>query len=175
MTDDDRTLLRETADQLALSRLIDLYAHAIDRCDLALLRSLYADDAVHDHGAMFQGGPDDFAAFIGTHMRGLVSHHFMGNRLFVIDGDAARGQTYAINSHVIAPGTPEARDYIAGGRYLDRFRRTAAGWKIAHRARVIDWTHERPHQPGATGAGLAFGGKWPDDPACLLFGDALRS
>jgi len=172
---EDQALLRETADQVALSRLIDLYAHAVDRCDLALLRSLYADDAVHDHGAMFRGGPDAFAEFIGRTMRGIVSHHFMGNRLFVIDGDEARGETYAINSHVIAPGTPDARDYIAGGRYLDRFHRADTGWKIVWRSRVIDWSHERPHQPGSTASGLVAGGKWPDDPSCLLLGDALRA
>lgn len=174
MTDIDRQW-RETADQVALSRLIDLYAHGVDRCDLALLRSVYTDDAIHDHGTMFRGGPDAFVAFIGKTMRGMVSHHFMGNRLFVIEGDQARGETYAVNSHVIAPGTADAKDYIAGGRYLDHFRRTDAGWKIAHRSRVIDWSHERPHQPGSTASGLAVGGKWPDDPGCALFGDMLRA
>lgn len=172
---DSDSLLRETADQFALSRLIDLYAHAVDRCDLTLLRSLYTDDAIHDHGAMFRGGPDAFSAFIGSSMRGMTSHHFMGNRLFVIDGDAARGEIYAINSHVIGQDTAAARDYIAGGRYLDRYVRTDDGWKIAHRSRVIDWSHERPHQPGSTASGLAAGGKWPDDAACALFGGALRA
>lgn len=173
MTDDD-SLLRQTADHIALSRLIDSYARAIDRCDLELLRSLYADDAIHDHGAMFCGGPDAFAAFIGGTMRSLVSHHFMGNRLLDITGDQATGETYAINSHVIAPGTAEARDYIAGGRYLDRFRRTDAGWRITYRTRVIDWSHERPHQPGSTAAGLAIGGKWPDDASYAFLGGAIR-
>ncbi len=64
-------------------------------------------------------------------MPAIVSHHFMGNRLFDIHGDDATGETYAINSHVITPEGGEARDYIAGGRYLDRFRRTDAGWRIA--------------------------------------------
>ncbi|SNS04818.1 Ketosteroid isomerase homolog [Sphingomonas laterariae] len=172
---DDLALLRETADQIALSRLVDAYARAVDRCDLALLRSLYADDAVHDHGTMFRGSADAFADYIGKMMRGMVSHHFMGNRLFAIDGDVATGETYAINSHVLDPGTPEARDYIAGGRYLDRFRRTSAGWRIAHRTRVIDWTHERPHQSGATAAGLAAGGKCPDDPSYAFLSAGFRA
>ena len=172
---DDTALLRETADYIALSRLIDSYARAIDRCDLILLRSLYADDAIHDHGAMFRGGPDAFAAFIGGTMHALVSHHFMGNRVLEIAGDDASGETYAINSHIIAPGTPEARDYIAGGRYLDRFRRTPTGWKIALRTRVIDWSHERPHQPGMTAAGLATGAKWPDDVSYAFLGGTITA
>ncbi|WP_380877336.1 hypothetical protein ACFB49_12390 [Sphingomonas sp. DBB INV C78] len=171
---DDLALLRETADQMALSRLIDAYARAVDRCDLALLRSLYTDDAVHDHGAMFHGNPDDFAAFIGRTMPAIISHHFMGNRLFAVQGDEATGETYAINSHVIRPESGEARDYIAGGRYLDRFRRTETGWRIAHRTRVIDWSHERPHQPGAAAAGLASGAKWPTDASYDVLPDSFR-
>lgn len=155
--------VQELLDQLALSRLVDLYARAIDRRDLLLLRSLYADDAIHDHGAMFRGGPDAFADFVGRSMHGMRTHHFMGNRLFVIAGDEAQGETYAVNSHVIDAGTPQARDYVAGGRYLDRFRRTAAGWRFAHRARVIDWSQERPHEPGATAGGLPVGAPAPDD------------
>ena len=153
----------DVLDQLALSRLVDLYARAIDRLDLVLLRSLYADDAIHDHGAMFRGGPDAFAEFVGRSMHGMRTHHFMGNRLFVVAGDEAEGETYAVNSHVIDAGTPQARDYVAGGRYLDRFRRAAHGWRFAYRARVIDWSQERPHEPGATAGGLLVGAKAPDD------------
>jgi ketosteroid isomerase-like protein len=171
---DDFALLRETADQIALSRLVDAYARAIDRCDLVLLRSLYSDDAIHDHGAMFRGPPDDFVAYIGRMMPTMVSHHFMGNRLFSISGDEATGETYAIKSHVITAQDGGQRDYIAGGRYLDRFRRTADGWRIAHRTRVIDWSHERPHQPGATAAGLAPGAKWPGDPSYLFLAENFR-
>ncbi|WP_157215770.1 nuclear transport factor 2 family protein [Flavisphingomonas formosensis] len=159
---------QDAFDELALSRLVDLYARAIDRLDLVLLRSLYADDAIHDHGAMFRGGPDAFAEFVGASMRSMRTHHFMGNRLFAIAGDMAEGETYAVNSHVIDAGTDRARDYIAGGRYLDRFRRTPEGWRIAHRTRVIDWSQERPHVPGATAAGLPIGGKWPDDASCAM-------
>lgn len=171
---DDLTLLRETADQIALSRLVDTYARAVDRCDLVLLRSLYTDDAIHDHGAMFRGPPDDFVAYIGRMMPAMISHHFMGNRLFSVAGDEATGETYAINSHVIATESGKARDYIAGGRYLDRFRRTQSGWRITRRTRVIDWSHERPHQPGVAAAGLAPGGKWPDDPSYGFLADNFR-
>lgn len=156
--------LKSLADQFALGRLVDLYARAIDRCDLSLLRSLYADDAIHDHGAMFRGGSDAFAAFIGANMRAMRTHHFMGNRLFVIDADDAEGEVYSINSHVIERDGA-LHDYIAAGRYLDRYRRTKAGWRIQFRSRIIDWSHERPHQPGGTASGLAIGGKHPDDPS----------
>jgi ketosteroid isomerase-like protein len=177
MMTEEAASLREALDQLALSRIVDLYARAVDRCDLALLRSLYADDAIHDHGEMFCGGPDAFVTFIDRSMRGMRTHHFMGNRLFVVRGDAAEGETYAVNSHVIDAGGPDAREYIAGGRYLDRFRRTAEGWRITYRTRVIDWSQERPHQPGTMASGLAVGGKYPDDASYgllpLLAGIAL--
>lgn len=156
------------ADQQALSRLADLYARAIDRGDHALLASLYTARSTHDFGGMFAGDLTGFLAFIAPTLAGMRTHHFMGNRLYMIEGDVAEGEIYSINSHVIA--TPGGlRDYIAGGRYLDRYRRTPHGWRIDHRKRVIDWTHERPHQPGATGGGFIAGGKLPDDPSAHGF------
>lgn len=150
------------ADRAALSRLADLYARAVDRGDHALLASLYTADSTHDFGAMFSGGLKAFLDFIVAGLATMRTHHFMGNRLYAIEGDQAEGEIYSINSHVIAaPAGP--RDYIAGGRYLDRYRRTPAGWRISHRTRVIDWAHDRPHHPNVTHAGAIAGGKLPDD------------
>lgn len=156
------------ADEAALSRLADLYARAIDRGDHRLLASLYTEDSTHDFGGMFSGGLKAFVDFITTSLGQMRTHHFMGNRLYEIDGDVAEGEIYSINSHLLE-GPDGLRDYIAGGRYLDRYRRTPGGWRIDHRKRVIDWTHERPHQPGATGGGLIAGGRLPDDPSAHGF------
>jgi hypothetical protein len=150
------------ADEAALSRLADLYARSIDRGDPRLLASLYTEESTHDFGGMFSGGLTAFVDFITTTMGRMRTHHFMGNRLYGIDGDVAEGEIYSINTHVI-DGPDGLHDYIAGGRYLDRYRRTPDGWRIDHRKRVIDWTHERPHQPGAIGGGFIAGGRLPDD------------
>ncbi len=150
-------------DEAALSRLVDLYARAVDRGDMALLASLFTPDATLDFGAMFSGGRDDFVAMIGASMAGMRTHHFMGNRLYAVNGDEGEGEIYSINTHVL--GTKDGgRDYIGAGRYLDRYRRTPGGWRFAHRTRVIDWTNA-----GLPGAGMIVGGKGGDDPSASSF------
>ena len=58
----------DVADQFALQQLAWAYCHAIDRRDYALLRTLYHDDAIDDHGVMFKGGPDEYVAWLPSMM-----------------------------------------------------------------------------------------------------------
>lgn len=150
-------------DEAALSRLVDLYARAVDRDDMALLAALFTPDATLDFGAIYSGGRDDFVAMIGASMAGMRTHHFMGNRLYAVNGDEGEGEIYSINTHVLRTEEGE-RDYIGAGRYLDRYRRTPAGWRFIHRTRVIDWTNE-----GMPGAGVIRGGKGGGDPSAFGF------
>ncbi|SFR90162.1 nuclear transport factor 2 family protein [Sphingomonas jatrophae] len=153
---------RGLEDEAALSRLVDLYARAVDRGDAALLASLFTDDATLEFGAMFSGGRDAFVAMIAASTAGMVTHHFMGNRLYALDSDEAEGEIYSINTHVIPVGEG-TRDYIAAGRYLDRYRRTADGWRFVHRTRVIDWAND-----GLPATGSIAGGKGGTDPAAAF-------
>ena len=49
--------MAEIEDRLEIENLQVVFAHAADRGDYALLRSLYTDDAVDDHGGY--SGPVD--------------------------------------------------------------------------------------------------------------------
>jgi hypothetical protein len=57
-----------------------------------------------------------------------------------VDGDSARVETYWHVFHR-EPGENGAEDYdyIAGGRYLDRFERRNGEWRILTRMLVRDW------------------------------------
>jgi len=48
----------------ALSELVHSYCRACDRRDFALVRTLYHDDAIDDHGAMFRGSVDEYVAWL---------------------------------------------------------------------------------------------------------------
>lgn len=124
-------------DQLALRDLVMRYCRGCDRRDFALVRSLYHDDAVDDHGAMFRGGPDDFVAWLPTALAPWqATRHSISNSLILVDGDRAEGEHYVEAWHRSHP--PEPRDYIVHGRYLDRYERRQGVWKFLHRSLVFD-------------------------------------
>lgn len=123
--------------RVALHDLVMRYCRGVDRRDFALVRSLYWDDAVDRHGAMFEGGPDEFVAWLPTVMAGFeLTVHRITNSLFVVDRDEAEGEHYAIAYHRTA--APDRRELIVGGRYLDRYRRRDGVWKFAMRSLVFD-------------------------------------
>jgi hypothetical protein len=127
----------DTADRLALAELLARYCRGCDRRDFALVRSLYHDDAIDDHGAMFRGGPDEFVAWLPQAMAPWeLTIHSISNSLFVIDGDLAEGEHCVRAWHRTHP--PDRREYIVHGRYLDRYARRNGVWKFLHRALVFD-------------------------------------
>jgi hypothetical protein len=60
VTDTLQTLL----DKQALHELALTYYRACDRRDFALVRALYHDDAIDDHGSMFSGTADEYVAWL---------------------------------------------------------------------------------------------------------------
>lgn len=138
----------DLADQFALQRLAWTYCHAIDRRDYALLRTLYHDDAIDDHGAMFRGSPDEYVAWLPAMMANWAATvHSIGNMLFLVDGDSAEGELQTTAYHRTA-ATP-VRELIAGGRYLDSYEKRDGIWRFHRRALVLDWFEDRPLQRGS--------------------------
>lgn len=138
----------ELADLDCLERLVTTYSRAIDRRDLALLRSLYHDDAVEEHGQMFSGSPDGYVEFVRGALAGYAAiAHYVVNALFELDGDAAEGETYKINYH--CTHAPDAREVITGSRSLDRFARRDGEWRFLRRSVVLDWARTQPADSSA--------------------------
>lgn len=129
----DMTLI----DQLALRELVMLYCRGCDRRDFALVRGLYHDDAIDDHGTMFRGGPDEFVAWLeqATALWELTRHEIT-NSVFAIDGDRAEGEHLVRAWHRTYP--PERRELTIHGRYLDTYERRDEVWKFLRRSLVFD-------------------------------------
>ena len=160
--------LQDLLDRQDLADLVLRYCRCIDRRQFDKLRPLYHADARHDHGGMFQGNPADLIAWLSrTTPAAMVTHHFVGNMLFQVDGDRAEGEIYTINTHRF-PAATGARDYIASGRYLDRYERRNGVWRFSFRQRIADWTHEGAAQPAAMAAGLRAGATDGSDPSFAL-------
>lgn len=132
----------ELAARDCLWRLVNAYSRACDRRDFVLLRSLYHDDALEEHGDMFAGSPDDYVAWVAKALAGWqATAHYVANALFEVDGDYAEGETYKLNVHRTLDG---GEVIVTGSRSLDRFARRAGEWRFLGRCVTLDWADSRP-------------------------------
>ncbi len=165
--------LAATADKLECIDLVSRVARAIDRCDAALLATLFHPDATDDHG-MFAGTAADFVAWVmpvlGTMKR---TQHLIGQVLVELDGNRAASESYFIAHHTLDGPDGEIL-MLAAGRYLDRFERRDGVWKIARRHAVYDWTSSAPSSDtwdrGGGLPGWTFGTRGTGDASYAHFG-----
>jgi SnoaL-like domain len=162
--------LQTLLDKQALHELVLSYCRACDRRDFALLRTLYHDDAIDDHGAMFRGSPDEYVAWLPQVMgQFAATAHLLGNALFVVDGDHAQGELYSVAYHRTHP--PQERDIVIGGRYLDRYQRRAGCWRFLRRSLALDWCRVETVDPSwyrEFAAGAPAGRPDERDPSYLV-------
>lgn len=131
-------------DKLACAELVYSLARGLDRCDEALLRSLFHDDATDDHGG-FKGSAADFVTWaLSLLVQMERTQHCISNVLINVDGDRAVGESYFVAHHDLADAEGNPAHMIAAGRYLDRFERRDGTWKISHRLAVFDWNSWQP-------------------------------
>jgi SnoaL-like domain len=131
-----------STDRRELHELVLRLARAIDGNDREGILACYHSDAVNDHGE-FKGPAEGFADWVAMLHRERVESmsHLIANHLVEIAGDEARGETYV---HVYLNGRPTGgqRFLMTGiGRYLDRFERRDAVWRIARRLVLTDIEH----------------------------------
>ena len=137
----DEKLLRQLADEAEIRNLIARLGHLADSGDLDEYITLFADDAVWQMPTNTHRGRADILE--GAHgrrrtaMQGPGTHtRHVNTTLWVrLEGpdDAVAGSYYLFLAD--CDTTPVVR---STGRYEDRFRRTADGWKLASRNIVTD-------------------------------------
>lgn len=170
--------IEEMLDRAALQRLVWTYCHAIDRQDYPLLRALYHEDAVDDHSPMYCGPASGFVDWLPSMMANWeATAHILGNMLFLIDGNQAEGEITSMAYHRTRDGRQE---FIAHGRYIDRYEKRDGVWKFLRRSLVLDWSEERSvrSEDGFSLDGMALGKAGADDPSYerlpMLKRDRLR-
>lgn len=162
--------LQGLLDHRAIEDVILRYGRATDRCDEALLRSMFHDDATESHGGLLQGSAADFCRHAIELLRTVgPTAHYMTNIVIELNGDTAFAETYGLAMHrILVDGAPY--DSLFAGRLLDRFERRDGTWRIAHRDVVYDWNRDVPASEhwgfGAFGdaSGLVRGRKDRSDP-----------
>jgi hypothetical protein len=139
-----RQELRRLRDHEEIRQLLYRYARGVDRADIDILRSVYAEGGTDQHGP-FVGPGEEFAGVVVDGARKVwewVGNHHITNTLIELDDadpDRARAEVYFIAFHPHADnGSPEMG--IISGRYLDQLARQDGRWGIARRVVVSDWT-----------------------------------
>src|SRR3546814_686037 len=90
MMGQSEALLDELASRARISDMLLLYCRALDRCDVELMKSLYWEDAVDNHG-VYNGGAAAFAEYIvgDTKQRFESTVPALGYMLLEVEGDVA--------------------------------------------------------------------------------------
>lgn len=146
---------QEISDRLELIDLMVRYSHAVDTRAWDSFDDIFTPDATIDYTAF--GGPrgtvPEITAYLAETLAGFPAfQHLVSNPMLDIDGDTATGRTMCFNPMAVARPDGEKggpRMFFCGLWYLDRFVRTADGWRIAERSEEKSWTHNM---------GRAFGG-----------------
>jgi hypothetical protein len=126
------------ADRAAIVETTYRYCWAIDDRDWDALRACFTVDATGFLGVdcpSVDAIVDQCSGFLGTL---TASHHLVSNHLVEVTGTTATCRCYVQAQHVLR-GAPGGDCWLLGGRYLDRFRRTDAGWQIERRDLVTVW------------------------------------
>lgn len=155
LSDDDHAALKQAVDQMAIQQVLGTYCRAIDRLDVALLRSVYHDDAVDDHGVVCMNA-HEFASYIVAELPKLCAYsmHTVTHAVIEVNGDFASSEAYYLAFHRVEGGEASLgaffgpryfaaqqaagcvaglHAYDCGGRYLDVFERRQGVWRILRR------------------------------------------
>lgn len=140
-----------TSDELALRRLADAYAVAVDRRDLAALRSCFAPDG---RLVLLSGsrepreyrGHDGLAEVMTQLERFELTLHHVTTCSVVVDEAQARGSVAGVAHHVslLEDG---ASDLVLQMRYEDTYHRDGDGrWRFAERLAHVLFSERRAVQ-----------------------------
>ena len=120
------------------------FSRGMDRFDRECFLSAFHADATIAAGA-FVGDPEalyDWASAL--HQEGqIATQHVLLNTTVDIDGETAHVETY----YQFVGRNRDDSNWIAGGRYLDRFEFQEGNWRIALRTTTVEWSGMLPTMP----------------------------
>ena len=125
--------ITELLDRAAIADVLAAFCERVDEYDIAGLAEVFTEDCLTDYGPGRGGPVAGRAAVLARIGRGQAefrrTHHQLGQSRVTLAGDTATAVTYVTATHEHRDGA-RSRVHL---RYLDRLRRTAAGWRIAER------------------------------------------
>jgi hypothetical protein len=141
---DELTALR---DRIEIETALRYYAYGLDERTWESWDRAFTADAVIDFTPM--GGkretPAEMSARLGLpDPKRLFAQHPLINTVIEVDGDEATAYSdYQMETGRKGETEGEIVRVSGGGSYVDRLRRTEAGWRIYHRAVSMKWRETR--------------------------------
>jgi hypothetical protein len=136
----DEGKLQYLLDRLEIQDVIHRYARGLDRHDDDVLRSVFHEDAVDNHGP-WAGPREAFVAWANgpCHAHTSAHLHQITTHTCEIDGDVAHTESYCQWVHRLRD---ERTVTVGGGRYVDRLERRDGAWRIVVRRLILDYHYE---------------------------------
>jgi 3-phenylpropionate/cinnamic acid dioxygenase small subunit len=129
--------LQEISDRMEITDLVHRYAQIIDSKDFDLLREeVFCEDAFIDYSA-FGGSTGDLESTIAFLHKAMQifpnTQHLNANIQIQVEGDRATGRVMCFNTQEMKLPEREEHIFFCGLWYVDEYRRTEKGWRIAQR------------------------------------------
>ena len=138
--------LQEMSDRFEIQDMLYHYADIIDRQAADELRDVFTEDAAVDYSA-FGGAVGDLETTIAFLKEALPAfsntQHLNANIQIRVDGDRATGRVMCFNPMEMPIGE-EKQVFMLGLWYVDEYRRTEQGWRIASRCEEKSWVFNVP-------------------------------
>ena len=138
--------LQEMSDRFEIQDMLYHYADIIDRKAAPELTDIFTPDAHIDYSA-FGGTVGDLSSTIDFLKEALpafsATQHLNANIQITVTGDTASGRVMCFNPMEMPLGE-ETRVFMLGLWYVDRYRRTDAGWRISERKEEKSWVFNVP-------------------------------
>jgi hypothetical protein len=137
LTAEEHARMRNMFDRQDIYECLTRALRAIDRFDRELFLTCFHPDALIDAGGYLNAAATVYDGSAALHREGQTStiHNLLNHRA-EFDGDTAHCETYLMFTGV----NNDKTNWIAGGRYLDRFEKRGGAWKIAFRYTLIEWS-----------------------------------
>ena len=140
--------LQQISDRLEIEDLLAAYSDAVDSQNFNALDQIFTSDAKIDYSAM--GGPVGSYAQIKAFLQNTLpafknTQHMISNFRIQLQGETATGKVMCFNPMELNMGESEDNAvFFLGLWYMDEYRKTDKGWRIAKRCEIKSYDFNTP-------------------------------
>ncbi|MFA7555718.1 MAG: nuclear transport factor 2 family protein [Spongiibacteraceae bacterium] len=129
--------IEEISDRIEINDLLNAYCDAVDTIDIDAFNDIFTPDAKIDYSAF--GFPvvsfEETKAFLKDALPKVPGRqHMIANSIVRITGNTATGKTLCFNPMTVPQEDGSLTMTHFGLWYIDKFIRTAQGWRICERS-----------------------------------------